>query len=1340
MGRLLMATKRRSTPNRQQARRVVEPHRPRLSVRGMIALGDIPIRDETSIVEARNKIRLLAEDLKFSATGATRLATITSEIGRALHREGGESSIAVGFHRKGEDFYLLLAFESPNGAVDIRKASNFFDSLRSYSGRAGAQTVEALKHIPDPDFRPTESFIATARERLMRLSRQELLEEVKRKNEELQESEAFSRGILENVATGVYLLQDGRFQYVNWRFEEISGHTRDELIGTYPQDYIHPEDRETVRTKAIEVLKGQSSLPYEFRFTRKDSQEIWVLDWVTSIQYKGERSVLGTLMDITERKRSEEQQRIKDNAIEHSLNAVAMSDMEGKITYLNQACMGLLGGQSKEELVGKPYWELLEPGQGVDIRDIAKSMIEREAWSGELVGRRKDGELLDVEVSSSIVKDERGNPIQTISSFIDITERKRAEQDLRLKENAIENSINAIAMSDMQGKITYVNQACLSLWGSKNKEELVGKPYWVLSYSEDIAKEVALAMLEKGAWEGEVVGRGKDGTEIHLQVASSVVRDDKGNPVGTISSFVDITERKKAEEALRQSEEHYSALVGNLTDAVFKFRDGVITWCNDRVEEIYGYPKDELLGMAAKFFYPGDISPREYAKAITRMIGEQGVVRGTAKFQRKDGRVVDIEYSLSQIPDRDPAELVAVARDVTDRKRIEEALRESEELSRGMLDTAATGIYLLHDGRFQYVNQTFEEMSGYTREELIEDYSLDYVHAEDRETVRTKAIEVLKGESSLPYEFRFLRKDSEPIWVLDWVTSIQYKGKRSVLGTLMDVTERKKAEDRIRHYTKRMEGLYAVAQAVSQTLDLDEVLDSALAKAVDVMGTDSGNIFLLDLGEKVAVLKAHRGMSDETMRELSTISLSVDDLERIGECKDPTTPLSGILSEATLGLVREAAERDQTESILTVPFWVRGQPQGLLSIASRDRREFSTDDIELLTAMGNEIAVAVENAQLLAKTRELSVTDELTGLYNRRQFYGVLEAEISRTLRYGGSFSLIMLDLDGFKEYNDRFGHATGDAILRLVAQTIRASLRETDAAFRYGGDEFTTVLPATDAERAEKIIDRVRAEWWHVLDGQQVIQQSPLGFSAGIAEFPHDAETADGLVFLADTALYHSKRLGGHRSTRVSDLEAVAHDGTPAGSLDQVYALAAAVDARDPLAYGHSKRVAAIANSMGKAIGLPRNELVKLHAGGLLHDIGKVGVPDSIITKPYKPEEVEWRIIRKHSTEGATIVSSIGELAPVAPLIRHHHEWYDGTGYPDGLKGEEIPLGARVIHIADAYDTMTTPRAYRQVISHEEACAELGRCAGTQFDPELVGVFCRDMEKPASRRSRRRT
>ncbi len=203
-------------------------------------------------------------------------------------------------------------------------------------------------------------------------------------------------------------------------------------------------------------------------------------------------------------------------------------------------------------------------------------------------------------------------------------------------------------------------------------------------------------------------------------------------------------------------------------------------------------------------------------------------------------------------------------------------------------------------------------------------------------------------------------------------------------------------------------------------------------------------------------------------------------------------------------------------------------------------------------------------------------------------------------------------------------------------------------------------------------------------------------------------------------------KRVAGLEAAASGQVEMIPAEVLTTATRNQIIALAAVVDAKDPYTLTHSKGVAEIVETIGEAAGLTPEELSDLRDAALLHDIGKVGVPDAILTKPDNLSGEEWEIMKKHAAEGARIVGFVKELAPLVPMIRHHHERYDGTGYPDGLKGDDIPLGARILCIADAYDTMTTPRGYREVLSQEDALEELRWCSETQFDPRLVDAFCR--------------
>ena len=317
-----------------------------------------------------------------------------------------------------------------------------------------------------------------------------------------------------------------------------------------------------------------------------------------------------------------------------------------------------------------------------------------------------------------------------------------------------------------------------------------------------------------------------------------------------------------------------------------------------------------------------------------------------------------------------------------------------------------------------------------------------------------------------------------------------------------------------------------------------------------------------------------------------------------------------------------------------------------------------------------------------------------------------------------------MIDLDGFKTYNDIYGHPSGDELLNRIGKIIMTSIRNADQAFRYGGDEFTVILPETPVDDAYSVAERVREQIALEMDARQIA----LTCSIGLASYPSDGVISGELVTSADTALYYAKRTGGNRSYLSSRIlsEPPADTGTYArgSGLSAVYALASAVDAKDPHTYDHSRKVNVYAVALAEAIGLPPDNVSRISTAALLHDIGKIGIPDKILNKDGPLTKEEWEAMRSHPRLGANIVGNIPGLVPTLSGILYHHERYDGSGYPEGLKGEEIPIEARIMSIADAYAAMTSTRSYRDAYHEEKALRELKQHAGKQFDPGLTEAF----------------
>jgi diguanylate cyclase (GGDEF)-like protein/putative nucleotidyltransferase with HDIG domain len=360
------------------------------------------------------------------------------------------------------------------------------------------------------------------------------------------------------------------------------------------------------------------------------------------------------------------------------------------------------------------------------------------------------------------------------------------------------------------------------------------------------------------------------------------------------------------------------------------------------------------------------------------------------------------------------------------------------------------------------------------------------------------------------------------------------------------------------------------------------------------------------------------------------------------------------------------------------------------------------------------------------RAMRLALTDPLTGLGNHRHFHERLERELQHANERNLSLTLCFVDVDDFKRINDRFGHPAGDRVLSQLA----ARLRQTGEAFRLGGDEFALLLPgygeSAALTAASSVVERIAA-----LDLEQV---GPVTVSAGVAISPQHAADRDELIRLADSALYWAKEYGKNRVRayrpdviELAELKRLASGPDRAARFRAAASLARAVDARDVYTGSHSQRVAELAARTARRLGLPDEEVELTRLAASLHDLGKLAIPEEILRKPGPLTEPERIVLERHPQIGFRMLESLG-VDPVADWVLHHHERWDGSGYPDGLSGEGIPLGARIIFVADAYDAMISERVYRRRVSPEEAIAELDRCAGTQFDPSVVAALAEEL------------
>jgi diguanylate cyclase (GGDEF)-like protein/putative nucleotidyltransferase with HDIG domain len=373
------------------------------------------------------------------------------------------------------------------------------------------------------------------------------------------------------------------------------------------------------------------------------------------------------------------------------------------------------------------------------------------------------------------------------------------------------------------------------------------------------------------------------------------------------------------------------------------------------------------------------------------------------------------------------------------------------------------------------------------------------------------------------------------------------------------------------------------------------------------------------------------------------------------------------------------------------------------------------------------IALYQRSTYRALRAMRLALTDPLTGLGNHRHFHDRVERELAEADQRGKDFSLCLVDVDDFKRVNDLYGHPAGDTVLAQIA----ANLRQNGEAFRLGGDEFAVLLPQSDeaeaVSAASAIVDRVSAL---ALD-----HIGSITVSAGVATFPTQAPSRLELVRLADSALYWAKEHGKNRAhvyrpdvVELAELRRLAHGPDRAARFRAAESLAKAVDLRDTYTGSHSARVAELAAKVAARLGLDQELIELARLAGSLHDLGKLAIPEEILRKPGPLTDPERLVLERHPQIGFRMLDSLG-IEPVADWILHHHERWDGNGYPDRLPGPSIPLGARIIFVVDAYDAMTSDRVYRGSLSREEALEELERCAGTQFDPDVVVALSEELQ-----------
>ena len=557
--------------------------------------------------------------------------------------------------------------------------------------------------------------------------------------------------------------------------------------------------------------------------------------------------------------------------------------------------------------------------------------------------------------------------------------------------------------------------------------------------------------------------------------------------------------------------------------------------------------------------------------------------------------------------------------------------------------------------------------------------------------------------------------------------------------------------------SRQLSFLNNISRTAISSEDAEQMLADIVAEIQKNFRFDHIGIGILDYVTKDIEIRAEAGATAQAKGKRIPLGVGiVGRVARTGERALVQNAGEGHL----LGVLPES------RAVLCIPITYGESLMGVLNVESLVENAFSPQDVLIMNTLGDLLATALHNAFVFQKLQQQSITDGLTGIKTRRFFWEALSSEWKRAARSGRPFSVVLIDLDKFKEVNDTLGHLEGDLVLARVGRLLEQKCRQSNVVARYGGDEFIILMPETGVDQAQALADRLRL--W--LSQDAMLAEHHITGSFGVASFPGHGFSAEDIIRVADAGMYVSKHAGGNRVSMAEefgeserfasqrqqisnyiegflqreqsgpeDLEELV------GTLrklcgdeencnvqvlkESIEALTRAAESREFQATGHGEMVGRYTEIIARALALPPDEIVELIYAARVHDVGKLFVPERIVTKQGPLTEEEYAQMKEHARVGAEIVGSIPGSVMLQKAVEHHHEAFDGTGYPNGLRGEQIPLWARIVALADAYVNMTAERSFAAAKTTEQALTELEKMSGTRYDGMLVRVLIRQLK-----------
>lgn len=948
----------------------------------------------------------------------------------------------------------------------------------------------------------------------------------------------------------------------------------------------------------------------------------------------------------------------------NAADALLILSPGGDIIDINHRAMELYN-YSQDELAGKNIAEIwLEPQ--LNLNECLADQGHEIQLSGE--HRRKDGSRFSAQVA--IYKTE----LESQPFFLAIIRSSSADynhqgwvlqQQIEYLKVFSENINEMFFIYDLDSRISYMNPRFIEKMGYSN-DDVIGEKlldFIPPEYHSEVQKEIQDRLIKgiKNTFYTKVLI--KDSRQMIIRVKSSPIMEN-GIIVGGMCLAEDMTEKIQQEEAIKKSEEQLRQITDNIIDIVCKTDTRArIEYLSPSVFKVLGYKPEEMLGKSLfDNIHPEDIE--KVAKIINDCISAHKSSEIEHRYRNREGHHIWME-SIG-IPLFDDAGnfigAIIVSRDINHRKQTEAALRKSE-------------------GNFRALFNTMQE--GFALWEIV--------YNEKHQLVDMKFIEVNptfeKNIGISRSELIGKRITEQKIFIEDyWFTifnkvlkkgqSQEFEGYFSHLNSYFELFI----------FQPEPSNIACLVVDISARRRAEKELANEKEWLAVTLGSIAEGVIATDAFGKVLFLNPSAaemlGWTQENAigKHLSDLLNEVENMygfkEYGDEIKDEPGWHEAELNDNMLCIVRNGIRRYLSNSAATI-------------------RDKEGNDLGMVMVLGD----ITEKKKTDEKIQYLSYNDKLTGLYNRA-YIDIILNNLDDQEKL--PVSLIMGDINGLKLTNDVFGHQEGDRLLVKVAKILKISCRDNDVVARWGGDEFLIVLPRTDAEVAQKVCERIRRTC-------NEAETDPIAVSIALGSATRDNMQQDisGVFILAEERMYSNK----FSESQVVRSEIIA-------------GLEKTLCERSCENEEHSLRMKEMALEIARYLNLDKGDMDKLALLASLHDIGNVAISQEILMKVEPLDTDDWDRIRRHPEIGYRMAQSIPELRSIAEAILCHHEHWDGTGYPQGLSGIQIPILARIISVIDAYDVMTHDCVYKKAVTSEQALQELSKCSGTQFDPHIVDVF----------------